>query len=98
MLKDKCEKKTFIKEVRGRGLFIAIETADHLKSCKVNGNDLALILMENEKVLAKATHDSCLRIAPVLAISDAETEKVGKKIIRAVNRLANLNRDRKKGL
>lgn len=98
MLKDKCERRTFIKEVRGKGLFIAIETNAALESTKVDGNDLAMILMEKEKILAKATHDTCLRIAPVLALSDKDCEKVGKKIVRAVNHLANLNRDRKKGL
>jgi len=70
MLKDKLEKKSFIKEVRGRGLFIAIETAETRPSTRVNGNDLANILMTKEKVLAKATHDSCLRIAPVLNLTD----------------------------
>jgi ornithine--oxo-acid transaminase len=41
IIKDKCEKRNFIKEVRGRGLFIAIETDDRLKTTKVDGNDLA---------------------------------------------------------
>ena len=98
ILKDKCEKKSFIKEVRGRGLFIAIETNDRLKTTMVNGNDLAYILMEKERILAKATHDTCLRIAPVLGLTDAEVDKAGMKIARGVNHLANLNRDRKKDL
>lgn len=67
-----------------------------MKSTLVDGNDLAMILMQKEKILSKATHDTCLRIAPVLALSDQETEKVGKKIIRGVNHLAVLNRERKK--
>jgi ornithine--oxo-acid transaminase len=98
ILKDKCEKKSFIKEIRGRGLFIAIETNDRLKTTMVNGNDLAYILMEKERILAKATHDTCLRIAPVLGLTDAEVDKAGMKIARGVNHLANLNRDRKKDL
>lgn len=96
MLKDKCEKRTFIKEVRGRGLFIAIETNDKFASTKVDGNDLAMILMQKERILAKSTHTTCLRIAPVLGLSDKEAEKAGKKILRAINHLAALNRERKK--
>jgi len=96
MMQDKMQKLTIIKEVRGRGLFIAIETANYKKSTLVNGNDLADILMTKERILAKSTHDSCLRIAPVLGLTDAETERVGKKLIRAVNHLNSLNRQRKK--
>jgi acetylornithine/succinyldiaminopimelate/putrescine aminotransferase len=89
------EKFNIIKEVRGKGLFIAIETSD-LPSTHVNGNDLALLLMQHKGILAKATHDSCLRIAPVLNISDKAAEQATKRVISGVNLLKKLNAERKK--
>lgn len=88
------EKFNIIKEVRGKGLFIAIETSK-LPSCKINANDLANILM-HEGVLAKSTHDTVLRIAPVLSITEDQATKATKRVLRAINLLKAENRERVK--
>ena len=93
MLKP-IEKFNMIKEVRGKGLFIAIETAT-LPSVKVDANDLAHILIE-EGILAKSTHETTLRIAPYLGITEKEAVYATKRVIRGVNTLAKLNRERRK--
>ena len=57
-------KSPLIKDTRGRGLFRAIEVSSE---SRVNGNDLAYILMKLG-LLTKATHDYSLRLAPSLVI------------------------------
>lgn len=58
----------YIKEVRSRGLFCAIEF-DHNLPC--DGNDFAKILMKNG-LITKATHTHTVRFAPALVINEDE--------------------------
>lgn len=81
-----------VKEVRGRGLFWAIEVHD--KSL-VTGNDLAKLLM-NRGILTKATHENSVRLAPALVINEKEIMKAARKIYLGVMDLKKLNADRKK--
>lgn len=61
-------KSSIISDQRGRGLFRAIEVN---RDSRVNGNDLAYILMKLG-LLTKATHDYSLRLAPALVIKEQE--------------------------
>ena len=61
-------KSSIISDQRGRGLFRAIEVN---RDSRVNGNDLAYILMKLG-LLTKATHDYSLRLAPALVIKEEE--------------------------
>ncbi len=61
----------FIKEIRGRGLFNAIEI-DPEKS-KFSGYEICLKLMENG-LLAKQTHEHTIRFAPPLTINRREMD------------------------
>lgn len=54
----------FIKEVRGRGLFIGIE----VNSDKILARDICIALMKNG-LLSKETHGTVIRLAPPLIIS-----------------------------
>ena len=59
-------KSKLIKEVRGRGLFHAIEI---VSDARVNGNDLSYCL-KDVGLLTKATHNYNLRLAPALIITE----------------------------
>jgi ornithine--oxo-acid transaminase len=61
----------FIKEIRGKGLFNAIEI-DPGKT-NYSGYDICVRLMENG-LLAKQTHDNILRFAPPLTINRKQVE------------------------
>ena len=61
----------FIKEIRGRGLFNAIEI-DPGKTT-YSGYDICLKLMENG-LLAKQTHENIIRFAPPLTITRKEID------------------------
>lgn len=61
----------FIKEIRGKGLFNAIEI-DPEKS-KFSGYEICLRLMENG-LLAKQTHENTIRFAPPLTITRREID------------------------
>ena len=61
----------FIKEIRGKGLFNAIEI-DPEKS-RLTGYEICLKLMENG-LLAKQTHDHTIRFAPPLTITRKEMD------------------------
>jgi ornithine--oxo-acid transaminase len=66
LLKIQQQYPNYIKEVRGRGLFNAVE----LKSKSlfpISAYDLCLKLKERG-VLAKPTHDSIIRLTPPLSI------------------------------
>lgn len=71
-------KSPLIKEIRGRGLFWAIEIEG--RKTEVTGNDYAACLL-NRGLLTKATHENSVRIAPALVIREEEI-KLG------VNKLA----------
>ena len=59
------------KEVRGRGLFVGVELKSGLN---VDGNHFAKILCKHG-LLTKATHDSTIRLAPPLVITEEEVKQ-----------------------
>jgi ornithine--oxo-acid transaminase len=61
----------YIKEIRGRGLFNAIEIDP--EKTKHTGYDICLKLMENG-LLAKQTHENTIRFAPPLIITRKEMD------------------------
>ncbi|KAJ0960124.1 hypothetical protein J5N97_000097 [Dioscorea zingiberensis] len=68
----------YIKEVRGRGLFNAVELNSKNLS-PVSAYDICLKLKERG-VLAKPTHDTIIRLTPPLSISLEELEEGSKAI------------------
>lgn len=62
----------FIKEIRGKGLLNAMEIQNDSKK---TAWDLCLIL-KNEGILAKPTHDNIIRMAPPLVITDSEMNEL----------------------
>ena len=79
-----------IKEVRGRGLFVGVEINHDLK---VDGNDLAKILCKHG-LLTKATHDSTIRLAPPLVITQEEIMQSVEIVGAALVDLKQLNEQR----
>ncbi len=71
-----------IREVRGKGLLIAIEFYEPIakKFCKQ---------MQKEGVLAKDTHDVTVRFAPPLVISDEQIDDAFQRISRTLGWLEN---------
>ncbi|PIS53897.1 ornithine-oxo-acid transaminase [Candidozyma auris] len=77
-----------ISEVRGKGLLSAIV----IDEAKANGRtawDLCL-LMKDQGVLAKPTHDSIIRLAPPLVISEEDLLKGVEGIKKALEKLPNV--------
>ncbi|CAN6646755.1 ornithine aminotransferase [Trichomonascus vanleenenianus] len=75
-----------VTEIRGKGLLNAIV----IDSSKANGRtawDLCMLMKENG-LLAKPTHDTIIRLAPPLVISEAEIEQGLKIISDCVHKLA----------
>ncbi|CAN1227227.1 Ornithine aminotransferase, mitochondrial, partial [Linum grandiflorum] len=68
----------YIKEVRGRGLFNAVEFNSKALS-PVSAYDLCLKLKERG-VLAKPTHDTIVRLTPPLCISSDEVKEASKAL------------------
>jgi ornithine--oxo-acid transaminase len=66
----------FIKEVRGKGLWIGVEFNKTISAKKI-----CLSLM-NEGILAKETHETVIRFAPPLTITKAEIDWAMEKIIK----------------
>lgn len=60
--------QSMFSDVRGRGLFVGVEIKENLH---VDGNDFAKILAKHG-LLTKATHDSTIRLAPPLVITEEE--------------------------
>lgn len=83
-------KSPIVKEVRGRGLFWAIET---VHDAKVNGNDLAYILMKLG-LLTKATHDYAIRLAPALIINEQQIKEGAQIIKEGVKKLEEMNKSK----
>ncbi|EMG47475.1 CAR2 Ornithine aminotransferase [Candida maltosa Xu316] len=91
LLKDKLvelqkESDGIISEVRGRGLLSAIV----IDESKTNGRtawDLCLLMKENG-VLAKPTHDNIIRLAPPLVISEEDLLKGVDSIRQSLKKLA----------
>jgi len=66
----------FIKEVRGKGLWIGVEFDK-----KISAKKICLSLM-NEGILAKETHETVIRFAPPLTITKDEIDWAMEKIIK----------------
>ena len=66
----------FIKEVRGKGLWIGVEFDK-----KISAKKICLSLM-NEGILAKETHETVIRFAPPLTITKEEIDWAMEKIIK----------------
>jgi ornithine--oxo-acid transaminase len=62
-------RRPYIKDIRGRGLFIAVEFEAENK--KYSAYDLCVILKENG-LLAKPTHKTTIRFSPPLVITDKQ--------------------------
>ncbi|XP_065878873.1 ornithine aminotransferase, mitochondrial [Euphorbia lathyris] len=76
LLKVKQEFPEYIKEVRGRGLFNAVEFNSKSLS-PISAYDICLKLKERG-VLAKPTHDTIVRLTPPLSISLDELQEGSK--------------------
>ena len=63
--------QSMFSEVRGRGLFVGVELKSGLN---VDGNHFAKILCKHG-LLTKATHDSTIRLAPPLVITEEEVKQ-----------------------
>ena len=70
-----------IKEVRGRGLWIGVELNHGTKSA----NNLCMILL-NQGILTKETHDNVIRFAPPLMISQANLDWSLEKISQVIKK------------
>jgi len=73
-------KSHVIKEVRGRGLMIAIEL---FKNSKKGAKEVCKILMHNG-ILCKETHETIIRFAPPLVITKKEIDMAADKIEKAI--------------
>lgn len=71
-----------IKEVRGRGLFNAVEL-NSKELLPVNAYDLCLKLKERG-ILAKPTHNSIIRLTPPLSISSDEIKEASEALNRVL--------------
>jgi len=82
-LQEEQKKYPFVKEVRGRGLFTAIELdPKHHKSAW----DLCIIFKENG-LLAKPTHENIIRLAPPLTIGEAHLQECIKIIRKSLKQI-----------
>uniref|UniRef100_A0A2P2Q3E0 Ornithine aminotransferase n=1 Tax=Rhizophora mucronata TaxID=61149 RepID=A0A2P2Q3E0_RHIMU len=81
LLEFKQQFPGYIKEVRGRGLFNAVEF-DSKALSPISAYDICLKLKERG-VLAKPTHDTIVRLTPPLSISLDELQQ-GSKALREV--------------
>jgi len=68
----------FIREVRGKGLWLGVEFDQ-----KISAKKVCLSLM-SEGILAKETHETVIRFAPPLTISKAEIDWAMEKIIKVL--------------
>ena len=89
LLKSELKKinSPLFKDVRGRGLFVGVEL-DH--SLAVDGNHFAKILAA-EGLLSKATHDTTIRLAPPLVITEQEIMQSVEIVAAATHKLEALN-------
>nr|AZL41246.1 ornithine aminotransferase [Datisca glomerata] len=81
LIKVQNQYPDYIKEVRGRGLFNAVEL-NGKALFPVSAYDICLKLKERG-ILAKPTHDTIIRLTPPLSISLAELQE-GSKALRDV--------------
>ena len=66
----------FIKEVRGKGLWIGVEFNQTISAKKI------CVSLMNEGILAKETHETVIRFAPPLTITKEEIDWAMEKIIK----------------
>jgi ornithine--oxo-acid transaminase len=85
-------KSPLIKDVRGRGLFWAIEVHH---DTKIDGTDFAYVLMKLG-LLTKATHTYSLRLAPALMINEKQILEAVQLIKVGLKELESLNKSRAK--
>lgn len=76
-------KRDFLIDVRGRGLFIAMETDPN---SSVKAKDLALAMMK-QGVLAKQSHTYNLRLSPPLIVNQQQCDEILEKTQKAINSL-----------
>lgn len=62
-------KRDYIREIRGRGLFVGVEFKDEDKNTKFTAKNLCYILLKN-KLLSKPTHENIIRFSPPLVITE----------------------------
>ena len=74
--------KKYIKELRGRGLFIGIELKDEARGAR-----RFCEFLQEEGLLAKETHDNVIRLAPPLVISKKEIDWAFDRIKKALETL-----------
>ena len=75
-----------IRDVRGKGLLNAIEI-DETKSTKGRSAWQLCLLLKENGVLAKPTHQNIIRLAPPLVITDEELSRGIEGIKNALNQL-----------
>jgi ornithine--oxo-acid transaminase len=79
-------KSPLIREVRGRGLFIGVE----IDTRYIRGRDVALALMHNG-ILTKETHDTVIRLAPPLIITQGQIDEAIARVSETFRRLETAN-------
>ncbi len=79
--------QSMFREIRGRGLFVGVELKSDLH---VDGNNFAKILAKHG-LLTKATHDSTIRLAPPLVITEEEIKQSVEIVSAGLEDLKKLN-------
>ena len=80
-LKNIVKGKQFIKDVRGKGLLNAIEFKNKEKTDKI------LHLLKENRLLAKSTHDTIIRLSPPLVIKKNQLNKSLQIINDCINKI-----------
>jgi ornithine--oxo-acid transaminase len=78
-VKEGLKPYAWVRDVRGKGLLNAIEVSE---TSKVTAWDICLLLAE-KGLLAKPTHDTIIRLAPPLVITEAEIRDCARIITEA---------------
>jgi ornithine--oxo-acid transaminase len=66
--------RDYIRDIRGRGLFVGLEFNDEDKNTKFTAKNLCKILLKN-KLLSKPTHENIIRFSPPLVINEEQINK-----------------------
>lgn len=82
-------KSPLIKEVRGRGLYMAIEVAKS-DGIKVDAGHLSQMLFKHG-LLSKATKSSFVRLSPALVVTKSEVTEIAEICHKAIKDLEQLN-------
>lgn len=78
-LRENLSHNSYVKDIRGQGLFIGIELT-------VKAKPVVMELLA-DGVLTKDTHENTIRIAPPLVITETEMKIALNKIIRAISHI-----------